>query len=55
MKKVTLLNLSRVQKAIKGTDDEIYYLPPRTPKSLPSGVEVKEGLDKDIKVTVSQS
>jgi hypothetical protein len=55
MKKVTLLNLSRVQKSVKGTDNEIYYLPPRSPKSLPAGIEVKEGLDKDIKVTVQQS
>ena len=55
MKQVTLLNLSKVQKAVKGTDDKVYYLPPRSPKSLPMGVEVAEGLDKDIRVTVQQS
>lgn len=55
MKKVNLLNIGRVQKAVKGTDGKIYYLPPRAPKSLPSGVEVAEGLDREIKVTVKES
>ena len=55
MKKVNLLNVSKVQKAVTGTDGKTYYLPPRSPKSLPSGVEVQEGLDRHIKVTVSES
>jgi hypothetical protein len=55
MKKFTLLNLSKVQKTVKGSDDKFYYLPPRTPKSLPAGIEVKEGLTKEIKITVSES
>lgn len=55
MKKVTLLNLSKVQKSVRGSDGKVYYLPPRTAKSLPSGVEVIEGLDRQIKVTVKES
>lgn len=55
MKRVTLVNISKVQKAIKGTDDVIYYLPPRIPSPLPAGVDIKEGRDQQIKVTVSES
>lgn len=55
MKKLTLLNVGKVQKAIKGTDGKIYYLPVRSPKSLPAGVEILEGKDRHIFVTVSES
>ena len=55
MKKINLLNLSRVQKAVTGTDGKTYYLPSRKPTSLPAGVEVLEGLSQEIKVTVKES
>ncbi|NNK82758.1 MAG: hypothetical protein HKO92_06520 [Flavobacteriaceae bacterium] len=55
MKKLTLLNIGKVQKAVKGTDGKVYYLPPRSPKSLPAGVEISEGMHREIKITVSES
>lgn len=55
MKKLTLLNVGKVQKAIKGTDKKTYYLPVRAPKTLPAGVEILEGKDRYIFVTVSES
>ena len=55
MKKLSLLNVGKVQKAVKGTDGKVYYLPPRKPKPLPAGVEVAEGMCREIKVTVSES
>lgn len=55
MTKVTILNRDKVQKAIKGTDEKIYYIPAKAKRSLPAGVEILEGRDQYIKVTVSES
>jgi len=53
MKRVSIVNTSKVAKAIKGTDGKIYYLPPRKPQFLPMNVEVAEGMCRELKVTVS--
>lgn len=53
MKRVSILNTSKVIKTVKGTDGKIYYLAPRKPKFLPVNVTVAEGLTNDLKVTVS--
>lgn len=54
MSKVSLYNASKVQKAVKGTDGKTYYLPPRSPKTLPSGVRVAEGSDRQIIQTIKE-
>lgn len=53
MKRVSILNTSKVAKSIRGTDGKIYYLPPRKPHFLPVNVEVAEGMCKELKITVS--
>lgn len=55
MNKVKILNLSKVQKAVVGTDGKTYYMPPRTHKYLPMGVQVASGLDRYLKVTFQES
>jgi hypothetical protein len=55
MKKVSIQNLSRVQKAVEGTDGKTYYIPPKKPKTLPAGVQVKSGLGRFLKVTYVES
>ena len=55
MNQVHIYNLSKVQKAVKGTDGKVYYLPPRTVKPLPKGGEVEAGLDRYTKVTYKES
>ena len=51
MNRVHIYNLSNVMRAVKGTNDKIYYIPPKSPKPLPKGVEVKEGLNRYLRVT----
>ena len=54
MNKVNIYNASKVQKTIKGTDGKVYYLPPRTVKHLPSGIQVAEGIDRNLIVTIPE-
>lgn len=51
MSKVYIFNNSRVQRDVKGSDDQTYFMPPKRVSSLPNNVTVQGSMSKDLKIT----
>lgn len=55
MSKVHVRNLSKVQRAVKGDNGKVYYIPANSAQSIPEGVSIVEGLSREVRIMVQQS